>query len=270
LEIVNKRILMIAVLLMMAALFAGCEHPESELASDTTSDASATAAMTAAVDGTATPAATATPPAAPSTSTASVSAKPLELVESGYTVVSVNDHPYAEVGIVVRNPNKNLVVQFPVVRATMLDAGGHVIGTSDLTYERFVLAGETVPMAAQIDGKGVKPAKITFAVVDPGLKWKPANVVDPTTLTPLRVTGVKDTGTSKEMTFAGTMTNVASAGLDDILVSVILRDASGHIVAGYTGTGEVDVDATVPFTVKSAGEVPKYSKVEIYAQGWSE
>jgi eukaryotic-like serine/threonine-protein kinase len=252
---VDKRIWMIG--LLATLLIAGCSSSQSwTQAQMKARTASASAGPNASVQPTATKFAT--------------KPKPLEIVESGYSVV---DGAHLQYAFVLRNPNSDFGVQFPVVRVTMRDAAGSVLSTTDVTFRRWLMPSETTTLAQQADVNGVAPARVDFAVVDPGAasKWRTPGQALPMGLGFLRTAGLKVGRTASGVVFKGLVENPNSKGVDDFIVSVVLRDKSGHIVAGYAGTGmDLDAGSKQIFTIESPHDAPAYATAEAYAQPWGD
>jgi hypothetical protein len=195
--------------------------------------------------------------------------KPLEIVESGYSV----DGALVNCAFVLRNPNSDFGVQFPVVRVTMRDAAGSVLSTADVTFRRWLMPSETTTLAQEADAMGGAPARVDFEVVDPGSasKWRTASQAQAMGLGFLRTAGLKVVKTAPGITFTGLVENPNSKGVDDFIVSIVLRDKSGHIVAGYADTGmDLVAESKQIFTVKSVHDAPKYATAEAYAQPWGD
>jgi hypothetical protein len=252
---VDKRIWLVGLLATVA--IAGCSSNQS--GSKTAASGTFTPS-TATVDATLTTKATET--------TAGVKPKPLEIVESGYTIVP---GPHAEYAFVLRNPNPTLGVEFPLVRVSMRDAAGRELNTADALFGRWLLPGETAVFAEEVAPKGNELAKVVFEVVDPGIqsKWKTASESQPMGHV-LKTSHLKVNKTASGITFTGQVENRNSVGVDDFIVSVILRDKSGRIVAGYTSyMDEISAGEKQAFTVNSVRAVPKFATAEAYAQQWS-
>lgn len=266
----NKRTWLV-VLVLATLLLAGCEKAKSELASDTVSadaggsiEASATTATAPASE------ATASASTAATTTASQVDAQLLEVVESGYTIVD-RKGPKVEYGVVMRNPNANFGVQYPVLRLTMLDANGQEIATAEQTMNRMVLPDETFSFAGEADANGKRPAKVVFEVLDPDNKWRTKNQIDPAGLMPFKVNRIKAGKKGTALAFDCSVENSNIIGIDDFLVSVILRDKAGRIVAGYNALDdEIGVKDTRTVQVETLGKVPSYAKVEAYVQKWEQ
>lgn len=260
----GRRTWILGLLLVMTV--AGCSSGKSEIqsaGSTTTTEATsstATAEASATADSSATAEATGTKPAA----------KPqaLQIAESGYSVVS---GPRVEYAFYLRNPNKAYGAQFPMVDVVMRDSKGSVIGSSTVTFGRWLMPGETAAYAGEVDPRGLKPAKVTFEPVDPALafKWKPAAEAWSEPAGVLKTKRHKATKTRGGVSFTGVVLKPPVIGVDEYLVSIILRDKAKRIVGGYTGSyDEILTGSEGPFKVDSVRSVPNFATFEVYAQRW--
>jgi hypothetical protein len=257
-EYVGKRIWMIG--LLATAMIAGCSPSQSGTLRDAPASTTTAAASEAAANG-------AGPTPEPTVAQVGVKPKPLEIVESGYTIV---DGPAVEYAFVLRNPNADFGVQYPAVRVTMRNKSGRVLSTATSTFGRWLRAGETASFAEQVSVNGEIPAKVDFAVVDPGAKWKSASESALMGYT-LKTSHVTVKSANRGIAVSGQVENSNSVRIDDVALSAILRDKSGHIVGGFSGyMEEINPGVKQAFTVKSNHDVPKFAKVEMYAQQWSE
>ena len=273
---VDKRIWMIGVLVAVA-MIAGCsEAPSGTLADKQGLSTMTPVAATATADASATTgASTTTAPSATTGGSAATTStgtqaggrpKPLEIVESGFTVVQGVGIDYA---FRLRNPNLNFGVQYPAVRLTLLDKSGKAIGTADAKFNRWIMPGETAVFAEEL-GLSRAPAKIDFAAIEPGAKWKSASESKSMAL-PLKVAHLKTASSGSGVVFTGEVVNPNSTIVDDFDIAITLRDKSGHIVGGFAGRGdEIQPGSSEKFVIKSVGAAPKYSTIEAYAQQWSE
>ena len=213
------------------------------------------------------------PPSTPTPKSASADAapkanpEPLRLLEAGYVVV-VAAGPFVEYGFVMQNPNSMFGAQFPMVRITMRDAAGQVIGTTEKVLNR-IMPSETLGWGDQADPNGQKPAKVEFEVLDPGRNWKPADQMAPVGFKPFTVAGLKVNKSLFGTSFTGELVNPNDAAFEQVAVSILLRDKAGKIVVGYTDfPKKLPANGKVPFEVRSLGEVPEYSKFEAYTTPW--
>lgn len=69
--------------------------------------------------------------------------------------------------------------------------------------------------------------------------------------------------------FVGEIKNLTDADVDSVCVNVLLRDAGGAIVAGYSGyVDNLAAGATTSFEVMGY-DVPEYATIEAWGQSWS-
>jgi hypothetical protein len=194
-----------------------------------------------------------------------VAPSPLELIETGFTVV---EGPFVEYGFILKNPNTSMGAILPTVRITMRDSNDGVIGTDEQMLFR-IMPGETVAWGGQANPNGKIPVKVEFEVLDPGDKWRPANQMDPVGFKPFEVVGLQANTTDFGTSFTGELNNPNDTAFKQIAVSVILRDNTGKIVVGYTGfVDQLSANGKVHFEVDSLGKVPEYATFEAYAQPW--
>jgi len=212
--------------------------------------------------------ATTAPTSSPVPATAASTAKkpaPLQLVESGFTVV---EGPYVEYGVIIKNPNEDIGAVFPAVRITMRDEAGGVLGTDDQTLNR-IMPGGVAAWGGQADPNGKKPAKVEFEVLDPGDTWKLADQMEPADFKPFTVIGLRANKSDSGTSFTGELVNPNSSAFNEAAVSVLLRDKAGAIVGGYTGFIErLPANGKAAFEVSSMGDVPAYASIEAYPSPW--
>ncbi len=192
--------------------------------------------------------------------------KALKLMESGYAIdQSSYGGPYVHYAFILQNPNASIGAEFPTVRITMRDASGQVIGTSEQTMMR-IFPNETIAWGGQADANGKQPATVEFAPYVSDRNWQNANAAN---FKAFQIAGliVSDSGYITKWT--GELVNPNSQSFEQVAVSVLLRDANGKLVVGYSGfASHVPSNGSVPFEVSALGEVPQYSKFEAYATPW--
>lgn len=192
--------------------------------------------------------------------------EPLEIVESGYIVDG--DGPYVLYGLTIKNPNEATGADYPSFRITMRDKNGDVVGTDEQTLNRIYPDG-AVAWGGLSDPNGQKPAKVEFEIIDPGDNWKSADTFEPADFEDFTIDRLKANKDDWSTYFTGELVNPNATAFDQVAITILLRDASGKIVTGYSGFADkVGANSKVPFEVSSMGEVPKYKKIEAYAQPW--
>lgn len=241
---------------LLVVMIAGCSASERGTLTSDVTVTTATSSTAQAATRTATSAAASTTP------------KPIEIVESGYSVVG---GPLVEYAFVFRNPNKDFGVQYPMAEIDMLDAQGSVIATAEATLGRWLLPGESAFYAGEAKPNGKIPAKVNVVPLDPAprLKWRSAAEARDVCPGPLKTARVKTAKTASGLVFTGEVSNPYAVGVDDFQITVLLRDASGRLLAGYnTLMDEIAPGEKQTFSVSTTRGVPKYATAEVYAQPW--
>jgi len=212
------------------------------------------------------PAAQVTPSAA-STPAAPATPRNLELVESGWSMVS----GYVEYGVVIRNPNADFAGDFVSIDVLMEGKGGQILG-GDTQVLGMIYPGGTLAWGAQANPNGKKPAKVTFSLSVSDENWYPADsaeVVD-SAYEPFKVSRTRvSTDSSGFPVVTGLLENPNSKLFGSIAVSALFKDAGGKIIAGYTGfVDDVPAGGKKAFEVSAFANMPGYKSVDVYAQSW--
>lgn len=181
------------------------------------------------------------------------------VTDSGW---SVDDQGYVHYGIIVKNEGAQSAL-FPAIKVTGKDAEGGVISSDEQTLME-ILPGQELAWGGQA-GNGNAPATVEFELSVGSGNWTDAEPAEPT----LEVSGLnaQDSGYGT-VNFVGEVTNLTDADMDQAAVVVLLRDAAGAIVGGYTGfASNVPAGGTTSFDVLGYG-VPAYETIEGSAQAW--
>ena len=172
-----------------------------------------------------------------------------------------------EYGFIVVNPNTDYGAEFASVRIDMKDASGQVLGTQQQMLTRSLTRARPSGWPGPADPNGSKPARVEFTVEPTDGKWKPADQMEPPHYKRLIVSGLRARTSAYSTAFVGMVQNPNSVAFDMVTVAVLLRNANGKIVAGYPGYMEkLGAGVKKPFQVMAVGNLPKYSKFEVYAQ----
>ena len=191
-------------------------------------------------------------------------AKPLEIVESGYSV----SQGFVHYGICIRNPNEGVLLEYPAIRITGYADDGTVV-FSDEQYLGEIGAGETRYFGGQA-GNGAAPARVDFEAIEP--RSFEAVRSDATT----SVFEVSNLASATDqigmMTFSGLVRMVQEGSYETsstgAAVTIILRDSTGKIVYGENAfVSSANEGTSVPFSGVMAG-APSYETAEAYAQSW--
>lgn len=188
------------------------------------------------------------------------------LTESGY---SINDDGmgdvYAYFGFTVNNPNTESAAQFPVVTITAKGEDGSIIATYDQTLY-YIAPNDSVSFGSVLDCNGKVPATVEFSTSSgtfvsgstPGVISTSSFAVSNTSEI------VEDYGGTS---YTGEVTNNSDSDLDNISVTVLLKN-NGEIVYGDTTyVSGVTAGSTKPFEL-SEYNVPEHTEYVITAQSW--
>ncbi|MCL2826249.1 MAG: hypothetical protein FWD72_02455 [Eggerthellaceae bacterium] len=182
----------------------------------------------------------------------------LVITESGF---SVSSSGYINFGVGVQNPNSDYSVTLFTVTVTGRDADNKILFSDD-QYMAFLAPGQTNFFAGTA-GNGTAPAKVDFTVaVKSDYYWtKDSSAGAQYVITNTSEIVGKYGGTQ----YTGEIAASNDQGVGSVLLTVILRDASGKIVYGTLGYADgVKVGQTTPFDM-SAYDAPDHATYEIYA-----
>lgn len=187
----------------------------------------------------------------------------LEIVESGW---SVDEQGYVHYALGVRSSGE-VQIETPGVTITGRDVEGNAL-FSDEQYFSLAPAGAVAYFAGQAGNGGEAPVTVEFAPIP----LRDFNVGTVAQSCSFVVSGTSVRPERYGMTsFVGEVTTVTDDGLDagsQIMVSVVLRNASGDIVYGAeTYVSRPEVGASTSFEI-SVYDVPDYATYEVYAQPW--
>lgn len=194
--------------------------------------------------------------------------KNLEIIESGYEVVSseYGDMVTVYYGIVIKNPNKELKGEFPGITVEMRDESDKVLAVDEMVLQD-ILPGQELAYGGRADANGERPATVSFTLSVDKDNWsKP----DPNDYGEFEFTDVeiKDGATFPVLT--GEIVSSYSEELDDPAVTTLFRDADGKIVSGDTGyiDGTLVPGEKKAFQVDMLRDLPEYATTSISAMPW--
>ena len=187
---------------------------------------------------------------------------PLELVEHGWSA----EAGYVQYAVAVRNTDADRGVRFPKVTVTGRDKDGSVL-FSETHVMSIVYPGQTMYDGGQC-GDGTPPADVEFAVEAP----EDGDLIDTEGAETYAVTGARERRLEPGgVTFSGEVVterdddNGKGVYASDVVVSLVLRDASGAIVFGRdTNVGKPAKGAGRAFSIEIYGP-PDYASYELYA-----
>lgn len=173
--------------------------------------------------------------------------RPIELVQTWSRYIGAEAYPFnraVDFAYVARNPNQDVGVSDIALHISMLSSDGSVIGTEDFPIGP-IRPGETVVGGSHIYAPA-EPARVEFTLSQrspewvSAIRWKPANYkpLEVNDLTLQHAKGAVDpslVGFARGHSyFTGTVVNRNSVVVDDFVVDVLRRDATGRITGHYS------------------------------------
>ena len=183
----------------------------------------------------------------------------LAIVETGWSA----ENDYIHYGAIIENQGGQAAL-FPTIKVTGKDASGNVVSSDEQTL-MIIYPGQKLAWGGQA-GNGTAPDSVDFEVSTKSSNWIDGDPVDQQ----YELTGVsaQDNGYGM-IDFVGEIKNLTDADVDSVCVNVLLRDAGGAIVAGYSGyVDNLAAGATTSFEVMGY-DVPEYATIEAWGQSWS-
>lgn len=188
---------------------------------------------------------------------------PLELVESGFSVIDRSEDFIVHVAFSVKNPNKERGVEFPKIRLTVLDANGNLIGTEDVLGSH-ILPDGVWHHATQGPKTTVKPAKVDFEIIKPDDSDWTVSSEQMKDGIPLTVENPVKQGDK----ILGFISNPSKFEISSSHVIVFFRDENGKLLAGKVEyTDKISAGSKIPFEISLFGANRDYitDNFEVFA-----
>lgn len=185
----------------------------------------------------------------------------LKVVESGWRAAS---HGVVNYALTVENTSNEMIVDFPQIDITGRDGTGGVVLTDSIVLGQ-ILPGQRLTLAS-LAGSSEAPEEMEFEPVSPdSLQLRRDQEVAST----FEVKDVREQRHGDDLTVSGnvvcTTRGTESQSLGDVWVSVVLRDAEGKIVSGYsTFADRPDQGERAPFTIDVL-DCPDHASAEVAA-----
>ncbi len=160
---------------------------------------------------------------------ASMGLKPIEIVDSGYTITGDSGDYYIRYGIILYNPNPDYYHEFPSFRIIAEDESGNVLDTEEEVMQ-YLNGNRVSGYAGSACDLKEKPANVTFEIIDDPDFWVKGTSGD-LGLNAASLTKTIDGGSG---TIAGKINNPTENTYDSVSVTVIFRDSDGNILGGDT------------------------------------
>lgn len=194
---------------------------------------------------------------------------PLELAESGWSVNSNGSVSYA---CGIKNTSEDLAVELPAIQVVGYDADGSVL-FSDENVLGVCAPGQMTYYAGQAEGDDTKPTRVEFTLQKDS-ETDAIRLEDTVSYSASEVRARKID--DDIMKFSGT---VRIDGADEALskikaidsggaVTIVLRDADGKIIAGYTTfINTISTGKDLPYSLREYF-VPAFSSAEAHVRPW--
>ncbi len=184
-------------------------------------------------------------------------AQAVAITESGWWAKD----SYAHFGVMLENPNKEYAAHNTRILVKLYDKDGSAISSEEFTV---ALIGPNVRIGfAGTAGNGWSPSKVSIEVVEGSTQWQSAKSYQ----APFSIESFSE---EDKLYFryeiTGKIKNLTGSYASTADLSLILRDESGSIVAGYTGSAyRIKADRVKDFLV-TMHSAPEHALVEVYAQ----
>lgn len=190
--------------------------------------------------------------------TSSRTGEALEITSQGWNAKD----GFVHYGIMVENPNTDLIARNTVVKVRLYDKKGKLMSEDESTI-MFVGPGKTIGYAGNKAGDGTKPAKVKIALDEDSTVWQDAqDYTDPFTI---------DDFTDKDALYrryqiSGDITNHTGEYASTVPLSFVLFDEDDKVVGGYVGEAyRIKAGRTKSFKA-TINTVPDYDHMEVYPQ----
>jgi hypothetical protein len=184
-------------------------------------------------------------------------AEPVTIENSGWWAKD----SYVHYGILVTNPNDDLVARDTTVRVTLYDENGQETFSDEAVIGE-IGPGETVGFAGET-GNGWTPAQVDIEIVEGTTTWTDGtDYVKPVT--------VDSVSEEDKLYFryelTGTITNHTSDYVSTVTLYALLLDEDGNIVAGYPGSAYKIKSGQTKSYLQTIHSAPDHASVQLYAQ----
>lgn len=187
---------------------------------------------------------------------ASETGEPVCLTEQGWNAKD----GFVHYGIMVENPNAQLIARNTVVHITLYDKKGAVMAEDESTIS-FIGPETTIGYAGNKVGDGTKPADVEITINTSSTIWQDAS--DYTA--PFTIDSFTETDALYyRYQIDGEITNHTGEYASTVPLSFIIRDEDGAICGGYVGKAyRIKAGRTKSFKI-TINTVPDHASLEIY------
>lgn len=183
--------------------------------------------------------------------------QPISIEEQGWWAKD----SYVHYGLMLKNPNANLVAANTTIHVVLYDENDKVISEEDNTVA-VIGPGTTTGFACKA-GNGWAPTRVEFSVNEGSTTWKQADkFVEPFTISNLQ----EEDKLYFRYELTGDITNNTGMYESTADLCAILRDNEGKIIAGFTGSAYRIKDAQTKSFLLTMHAAPDHASAEVYVQ----
>ncbi|SCY77274.1 hypothetical protein SAMN02910292_02866 [Lachnospiraceae bacterium XBB2008] len=197
---------------------------------------------------------------------------PLEVTDYGWYIgepSSFDDNVYVDYCVMIHNPNKDLVAQFPTAIITVRGGDGSILATEEHVGS-IVMPEDTVTLISMFSilAKDLtEDAQITFDVECDDFSTG-ASYYDGVRCSEFEFANVSERNSSSENHITGEITNNSSIDVDMVNVSIVLRKDSEIVFMENTFVDGLKAGKTKAFDFQRYDDWPEHDTIECSAMPW--
>ena len=191
----------------------------------------------------------------------------LQLVDSGYAIVSHRDSNYVYYAVEISNPNPDTAVEFPTIEITARNDDGAILGVETQVLPG-IAAGDSFLYGAYFFVEDELPTNVEISIARPDdYDYIPQAGADIIHSSDLAISNVSEFGESNKR-YTGEVTNNSSIDLDSVCVCVIYKNGDEIIGGDATFVDSVNSGETKAFEISLRNSPIDYDSYEIVALQW--
>ena len=197
---------------------------------------------------------------------------PLEVTDYGWYIgepSSYDDNVYVDYCVMIHNPNKDLVAQFPTAVITVRGGDGSILATEEHTGS-IVMPEDTVTLTSMFSMLAkdlTEDAQITFDVECDDFSTG-ASYYDGVRCSEFEFANVSERNSNSENHITGEITNNSSIDVDMANVSIVLRKDGEIVFMENTFVDGLKAGKTKAFDFQRYNAWPEHDTIECSAMPW--
>ena len=189
--------------------------------------------------------------------------KAVELVDSGYTVISDQECIYWVATI--KNPDEKAIYEFPKIIVTAYDKEGAVIATDDMVLS-LIEPGEIQAYGSSLGTKGLAVDKVEFTVKSGSRITSAGKHIKSSDFSAIGVNVRKDS--SDYQSFTGKIKNNSSNDCESAIITIILKKDGKMIFVLTDYLYSISAGEELAFDIQGY-DLPAFDSYEINVIDWS-